>query len=203
ANGPPHRKRRRSRGARPGSPPLAERPPLLGGLHRAPARLAEGEGPPLPRHRRPLRGPAPPRRAAARLSRTAGLRALPAHRGPAGPRGRRRAHGRDRSAGRGVRGMSRALAALTTASSRQGPARGPLPLLLAHGLASGLAEDRRAGAPAWLRPDGKTQVSVAYEEGVPARVCDVLVSTQHAPGVEPETVRRYVETVLAPRVLGR
>ena len=83
------------------------------------------------------------------------------------------------------------------------PERMPLPLLLAHRLAGGLAEDRRAGAPAWLRPDGKTQVSVAYEDGAPARVSDVLVSTQHAPGVEPATVHRYVETVLAPRVLGR
>jgi S-adenosylmethionine synthetase len=83
------------------------------------------------------------------------------------------------------------------------PERLPLPLLLAHRLASGLADDRRAGAVPWLRPDGKTQVSVAYEDGLPARVCDVLVSTQHAPGVGPEIVRHYVEAVLAPRVLGR
>ena len=83
------------------------------------------------------------------------------------------------------------------------PERLPLPLVLAHRLARGLAEDRRAGAPGWLRPDGKTQVSVAYEDGVPARVEGVLVSTQHAPDVEPEAVRRYVEAVLAPRVLGR
>jgi S-adenosylmethionine synthetase len=79
----------------------------------------------------------------------------------------------------------------------------PLPLLLAHALARGLAEDRRAGAFPWLRPDGKTQVSVLYEDGGPARVSDVLVSTQHGPDVAPETVRHYVETVLAPRVLGR
>jgi len=83
------------------------------------------------------------------------------------------------------------------------PERLPLPLVLAHALARGIAEDRRSGAYPWLRPDGKTQVSVAYEEGAPARVDDVLVSTQHAADVTPEVVRRYVETVLAPRALGR
>jgi S-adenosylmethionine synthetase len=82
------------------------------------------------------------------------------------------------------------------------PERLPLPLLLAHRLARGLAEDRRAGAFPWLRPDGKTQVSVVYEDGVPARVADVLVSTQHARDVAPEIVRHYVEAVLAPRALG-
>jgi S-adenosylmethionine synthetase len=83
------------------------------------------------------------------------------------------------------------------------PERMPLPLVLAHGLARGLSEDRRAGAFPWLRPDGKTQVSVVYEDGVPARVSDVLVSAQHARDVGPEIVRHYVEAVLAPRVLGR
>jgi S-adenosylmethionine synthetase len=83
------------------------------------------------------------------------------------------------------------------------PERMPLPLLLAHRLARGLSDDRRAGAFPWLRPDGKTQVSVVYEDGVPVRVCDVLVSAQHAKDVAPEIVRHYVEAVLAPRVLGR
>jgi S-adenosylmethionine synthetase len=83
------------------------------------------------------------------------------------------------------------------------PERLPLPLVLAHRLARGLGEDRRAGAPGWLRPDGKTQVSVVYEDGVPARVSDVLVSAQHGADVAPAAVRDYVETVLAPRALGR
>src|SRR5262245_45316349 len=56
----------------------------------------------------------------------------------------------------------------------------PLPILLAHRLARGLADDRRGGKFPWLRPDGKTQVSVVYENGRPTRVADVLVSTQHA-----------------------
>jgi S-adenosylmethionine synthetase len=83
------------------------------------------------------------------------------------------------------------------------PERMPLPILLAHRLAQGLADDRRAGAVPWLRPDGKTQVSVAYEEGRPIRVTDVLVSTQHAPEATSDAVRDYVTGVLAPRVLGR
>jgi S-adenosylmethionine synthetase len=83
------------------------------------------------------------------------------------------------------------------------PERMPLPILLAHGLARGLAEDRRSGAFPWLRPDGKTQVSVAYEGGKPARVTEVLVSTQHAPEVDSAVVRHYVQAVLAPRALGR
>jgi len=83
------------------------------------------------------------------------------------------------------------------------PERMPLPILLAHALSRGLAEDRRSGAFPWLRPDGKTQVSVAYEGGKPARVTEVLVSAQHAADVDAPVVKHYVEAVLAPRVLGR
>jgi S-adenosylmethionine synthetase len=82
------------------------------------------------------------------------------------------------------------------------PQRLPLTLVLAHALSRGLAEDRRSGAVPWLRPDGKTQVSVAYEDGRPAQVTDVLVSTQHAADVSGETIRRYVAETLAPRALG-
>jgi S-adenosylmethionine synthetase len=78
----------------------------------------------------------------------------------------------------------------------------PLPILLAHRMAQGLAEDRKAGRVAWLRPDAKSQVSVVYEGDRPARVSDVLVSTQHAPDVTQEAIRAYVTEVLAPRVLG-
>ena len=78
----------------------------------------------------------------------------------------------------------------------------PLPLLLAHRLASGLAEDRRGGHIDWLRPDGKTQVSIEYEDGRPVRVATVLVSTQHAPGATGATIQDYVCSRLGPRVLG-
>ncbi len=78
----------------------------------------------------------------------------------------------------------------------------PLPILLAHRLAQGLSKDRRSGEHPWLRPDGKTQVSVVYEDGAPREVRDVLVSTQHASSVNQEFIRAYVAGDLAPRVLG-
>jgi S-adenosylmethionine synthetase len=78
----------------------------------------------------------------------------------------------------------------------------PLPILLAHRLASGLASDRHAGTEGWLRPDGKTQVTVAYEAGRPIRVSDVVVSTQHAPGRSQADIAAYVRDELGPRVLG-
>jgi S-adenosylmethionine synthetase len=78
----------------------------------------------------------------------------------------------------------------------------PLPILLAHRLTRGLAEDRRAGRPSWLRPDAKSQVSVAYENGRPVEVTHVLVSTQHAADVDQDTIRDYVRGDLVPRVLG-
>jgi S-adenosylmethionine synthetase len=78
----------------------------------------------------------------------------------------------------------------------------PLPILLAHRLAKGLADDRRGGKFPWLRPDGKTQVSVVYEDGRPKRVADVLVSTQHARDATAEAIRAYVAEALVPRVAG-
>ncbi len=82
------------------------------------------------------------------------------------------------------------------------PERLPLPILLAHRLAQGLATDRKRGEVPWLRPDAKTQVSVVYEGDRPRRVSDVLVSTQHAAADSQETIAGYVSNVLAPRVLG-
>lgn len=78
----------------------------------------------------------------------------------------------------------------------------PLPIVLAHRLASGLAEDRKSGAFPWLRPDGKTQVTVEYENGTPVGVARVLVSTQHSADVDRETILAYVRQHLAPRALG-
>lgn len=83
------------------------------------------------------------------------------------------------------------------------PERMPLPLLLAHRLARGLADDRKSGRVAWLRPDGKTQVTAAYAADGPVAVTDVVVSTQHRRGVPQEEIRLYVEGDLAPRALGR
>ncbi|HET9765409.1 MAG TPA: methionine adenosyltransferase [Thermoanaerobaculia bacterium] len=78
----------------------------------------------------------------------------------------------------------------------------PLPILLAHRLAYGLAEDRKNGSEPWLRPDGKTQVSVVYEDDRPVAVADVLVSTQHAASASREQIADYVATRLSPRILG-
>ncbi|HAM02832.1 MAG TPA: methionine adenosyltransferase, partial [Acidimicrobiaceae bacterium] len=64
----------------------------------------------------------------------------------------------------------------------------PLPIWLAHRLAQRLAQVRRVGVLPYLRPDGKTQVSVIYENGRPVALDTVLVSTQHAPGVDIETL---------------
>jgi len=59
----------------------------------------------------------------------------------------------------------------------------PMPIWLAHRLAQRLAEVRRAGDLDYLRPDGKTQVTVEYEDGRPKRLSNVLISTQTGPGV--------------------
>ena len=60
----------------------------------------------------------------------------------------------------------------------------PMPIWLAHRMAERLAHVRRMGIVDFLRPDGKTQVSVEYEDGVPRRLDTVLISTQHGPGVD-------------------
>ncbi len=64
----------------------------------------------------------------------------------------------------------------------------PLPIWLAHRLAHRLAEVRKAGILPYLRPDGKTQVSFDYEDGRPVRLRTVVISTQHQPGLDTETL---------------
>jgi S-adenosylmethionine synthetase len=64
----------------------------------------------------------------------------------------------------------------------------PLPIWLAHRLAQRLAEVRKAGVLPYLRPDGKTQVSIDYEDGRPVRLRTVLISSQHQPGIDVETL---------------
>ena len=78
----------------------------------------------------------------------------------------------------------------------------PLPIHLAHRLARGLAEARKNGEVPWLRPDGKTQVTVSQPDGGEPRVERVLVSTQHAARVGIAAVRAWVTEVLVPRELG-
>src|SRR5437588_4038308 len=64
----------------------------------------------------------------------------------------------------------------------------PMPIWLAHRLAQRLAEARRAELIPYLRPDGKTQVTVRYESGRPIEIEKILISTQHKPGVDSETL---------------
>ena len=64
----------------------------------------------------------------------------------------------------------------------------PMPIWLAHRLAQRLAQVRKAGVLPYLRPDGKTQVTFEYEDGRPVRLQTVLISTQHNPNIDLETL---------------
>ncbi len=75
----------------------------------------------------------------------------------------------------------------------------PMPIYLAHRLSERLTEVRKSKTLPYLRPDGKTQVSVRYEDGVPAAVETVVVSTQHSEDIDNDTLRRgIVEQVIEP-----
>ncbi|MGE5560192.1 MAG: methionine adenosyltransferase [Chloroflexota bacterium] len=77
----------------------------------------------------------------------------------------------------------------------------PLPISLAHALARRLADVRRSRLIPYLRPDGKTQVTIEYEDGVPVRVDTIVISTQHKADVDLETIRADVlDKVVAPVV---
>ena len=75
----------------------------------------------------------------------------------------------------------------------------PLPISLAHKMAKRLTEVRKAGVLPYLRPDGKTQVTVEYVEGKPTRVDTVVVSSQHSPDVSLDAIRAHImEHVVKP-----
>ena len=75
----------------------------------------------------------------------------------------------------------------------------PMPIYLAHKLARRLSEVRKNGTLPWLRPDGKSQVTIEYSFGIPKRVDTVLVSTQHAPEIDQQDIREAViEHVIQP-----
>lgn len=82
---------------------------------------------------------------------------------------------------------------------KETPALMPMPIYLAHKLTRRLAEVRKDGTLPWLRPDGKSQVTVEYHKGKPARAHTVVVSTQHAPEISQTDIREAViEHVVKP-----
>lgn len=79
----------------------------------------------------------------------------------------------------------------------------PLPILLSHRLTAKLAEMRKSNEITWLRPDGKSQVSVLYEDNKPIRIQTVVISTQHAPSISNQEIQNaLVEKIVKP-VCGR
>ncbi len=84
---------------------------------------------------------------------------------------------------------------------RETPELMPMPIELAHRLVRRLSEVRRSGVIPYLRPDGKSQVTVEYQKGRPIRVEAIVVSTQHAPEVKIDELRRAVDEQVIRRVI--
>ncbi|HEX4600162.1 MAG TPA: methionine adenosyltransferase [Gemmatimonadales bacterium] len=87
-------------------------------------------------------------------------------------------------------------------ASDETPSLMPLPIVIAHRLAERLAAVRKAGDFAWLRPDGKTQVSVVYEGARPVGVSKLVVSTQHSDKIDAGELREGVIALVVRPVLG-
>jgi S-adenosylmethionine synthetase len=84
-------------------------------------------------------------------------------------------------------------------ATNESPELMPLPILLAHQLTKKLADARRAGKPNFLRPDGKSQVSVEYDGSKPLRIDTVVISTQHSPEATPTQIRdEVIELIIKP-----
>jgi len=77
----------------------------------------------------------------------------------------------------------------------------PMPIMLAHKLVRGLSERRRDSSMDYLRPDGKSQVSIEYDNGRPVRVDTIVVSTQHSPAVSNETLREDITEKIVNKVI--
>ena len=84
---------------------------------------------------------------------------------------------------------------------KETPAFMPMPIYLAHRLSLALAEERKSGRIPYLRPDGKTQVTVEYRRNTPFRVHTIIVSTQHDPDVTSERIERDVKERIIKRVI--
>src|SRR6266853_1569913 len=77
----------------------------------------------------------------------------------------------------------------------------PAPIMYAHQLGRELTRIRKSGAVKWLRPDAKSQVSVQYEDDQPVRITHVVVSTQHAAGVQHKTIHDFIVEEVIKKVL--
>ena len=86
-------------------------------------------------------------------------------------------------------------------ATRETPELMPVPIWLAHRLAERLAEVRKQGELDYLRPDGKTQVTIGYDGQVPRTIETVVLSTQHSPAVSTEQLRAEVEELVIRPVL--
>lgn len=81
------------------------------------------------------------------------------------------------------------------------PEKMPLAISLAHKITEGLAQQRKSGKLPWLRPDGKSQVTVEYKDGKPHRVHTVVVSTQHAPEISQKEIHTSVINEIVKKVI--
>jgi S-adenosylmethionine synthetase len=86
-------------------------------------------------------------------------------------------------------------------ATRETPSLMPIPIWIAHRLSERLAAVRKSGELAWLRPDGKTQVTIGYEGIIPRTVETVVVSAQHAPSVSTHRLRAEIEELVIRPVL--
>lgn len=86
-------------------------------------------------------------------------------------------------------------------ATRETPELMPLPISLAHKLTHAMSVARKNGSIPYLRPDGKSQVSVRYKDHKPVAVENVVISTQHGPDVENETIREdMIEKIIKPNI---
>jgi S-adenosylmethionine synthetase len=90
-------------------------------------------------------------------------------------------------------------------ASNETPELMPMPIVLAHRLTRRLAEVRKKGILPWVRPDGKSQVTIEYRDGKPVRVDTIVVSTQHSPDVtmkkiEQEVIEKVIKPVMPAKI---